>query len=155
MKAVRQLTGSVLLALSLVLGSGCDDSTAEVQVKDGRRLYEASCGSCHERDGEGKYGVASPLAKSAWVVGSVERLARIALHGVRGPIVVRGKSYNLEMPGFDLAFDDSQLAAILTYIRQAWGNEGPAVSTETVAAIRTKEKARGDSWTAEELLELD
>lgn len=158
MNEVRQLRWGALPVLLLLLGSGqgCGgDSTAEVQVIHGRRLYETSCGSCHQLGGEGKYGVASPLAESSWVVESVERLVRIALHGVRGPIEVKGKWYNLEMPGFDRAYDDTQIAAILTYIRQAWGNSASAVSPETVAAIRVKEKERGDSWTAEELLVLD
>ena len=117
----------------------------------GRLLYEVSCGACHQADGEGKEGVASPLAGSEWVMGSEGRLLRIALDGVRGPMMVRGRRYQLEMPALRYVYGDEDMAAILTYIRGAWGNAAPAVSAGTVAAVRSQTARRGDSWTAQDL----
>lgn len=96
-------------------------------------------------------GVGPPLAGSEWVVGPAERLVRISLGGVRGPLQTGGRSYNLEMPPM-VFFNDDDMAAILTYTRAAWGNAGAPVSPEEVRRIRAATADRGDSWTAEELL---
>ena len=95
-----------------------------------------------------------PLAGSPWVQGLEARLARIVLHGVRGPIEVNGRVYNQEMPGLGRIFNDEELAAILTYIRQAWGNHAPSIAAATVTEIRSATSNRDDSWTAEELTDL-
>jgi mono/diheme cytochrome c family protein len=144
-------------ALLLIFMSGCLASCRPRELAEGvgkgrgRTLYEVSCGACHQVDGEGKEGVSSPLAGSEWVTGSEGRLLRIALDGVRGPIMVRGRRYQLEMPALRHVYDDADMAAILTYIRGAWGNAAPAVTTGAVAAVRSQTASRGDSWTAQEL----
>ena len=127
------------------------EPAGKVSARRGRALYEVSCGACHQVAGEGKEGVASPLAGSEWVTGSEGRLVRIALDGIRGPILVRGQRYQLEMPALRHVYEDEDLAAILTYIRGAWGNGAPPVEARTVAGVRRQTAQRGDSWTAEEL----
>jgi len=121
-------------------------------LSDGRRLYEVSCGACHQSDGGGKKGVASPLAGSEWVLGADPVLIRIALDGIRGPIEVKGVRYQLEMPAIRHIYDDQQMAAILTYVRRAWGNRGAIVLPGAVREIRADTADRGDSWTVPELL---
>ncbi len=79
------------------------------------------------------------------------RLARIVLHGLRGPITVAGKEYNLEMPAMGV-FDDQDIAMILTYVRSTWGKSDDPVTQETIGRIRTQTRKRTDSWTVEELL---
>ncbi|MDA2938949.1 cytochrome c [Acidobacteria bacterium AH-259-A15] len=135
------------------LAYGTEAKDDKAAISRGKKLYEVSCGSCHRASGSGAEGVASPLAGSPWVEGSAQRLVRIALHGVRGPIEVNGRTFNLEMPGFQNVFGDEDLSAILTYTRQAWGNKAPPVQPEMVATIRASTAARGDSWTAEELMQ--
>jgi mono/diheme cytochrome c family protein len=99
------------------------------------------------------------LAGAEWVLGSEERLARIVIHGLKGPITVKGSQYNGAMPVFGKVagsgynWSDDKIAAVLTYIRQEWGNKGAAVSTELVTAIRTKEGGRKE-WSPEELLQI-
>ncbi len=138
--------------------SGCESdampgpAATAARITTGKQLYDVGCAGCHKPTGKGAEGVGLPLAGSAWVEGRESRLVRIALHGVRGPIEVQGRSYNLEMPGFGPVYDDESLAAILTYVRQAWGNQAPPVTTETMREIRAVEASRGDSWTVEELL---
>jgi mono/diheme cytochrome c family protein len=125
----------------------------------GKKLYLSACVACHLPDGKGIAGVNPPLAGAEWVLGSEERLARIVIHGLKGPITVKGNQYNGAMPVFGKVpgsgynWSDDKIAAVLTYIRQEWGNNGSAVSTELVAAIRTKEGGRKE-WTAEELLQI-
>ena len=144
---------ALLLFALAVCEAGCQlgEPAGKVSARRGRTLYEVSCGACHQVNGEGKEGVASPLAGSEWVTGSEGRLVRIALDGIRGPIMVKGKRYQLEMPALRHVYGDEDLAAILTYIRGAWGNESPAVKMQAVAGIRQQTARRGDSWTAEEL----
>jgi mono/diheme cytochrome c family protein len=144
------------LVFLLAAFPGCGGSSSEDPVAlRGKTLYDVSCAACHQPDGAGKEGVALSLVDSSWVQGPEGRLVRIALHGVRGPIEVHGKSYNLEMPGFQNVFGDEEMAAVLTYLRQAWGNRAPSVSAASVAAIRAAHRERGDSWTAAELLEVE
>ena len=97
--------------------------------------------------------------KSEWVTGSEERVIRIVLHGLQGPIKVEGTDYNSAMPAFGRVagsgynWTDDKIAAVLTYVRQEWGNQAGPITTEKVAEIRTKE---GDHkpWTSAELEKL-
>jgi mono/diheme cytochrome c family protein len=79
-------------------------------------------------------------------------LARIVLHGLRGPITVAGTEYNLEMPAMGF-FDDQDIAAILTYIRDTWGKPSQPTTPKTISLIRAQNQDRADSWTIEELLD--
>ena len=81
-------------------------------------------------------------------------MVRIVLHGVRGPINVNGRPYNLEMEFDPSDFSDQDLADVLTYVRKAWGNDGRRIDEATVRGIREAEGDR-DSWTVEELMEVE
>ena len=157
MKETLRAAGCLTVILVLIAGvmTGCGSKThdADAAIARGKQLYEVSCGSCHRPTGSGAKGIAAPLAGSPWVKDSVERLVRISLQGVRGPIEVNGRTFNLEMPGFQNVYGDEDLAAILTYARQAWGNDASPIPPERVASIRASTANRGDSWTAEELME--
>ena len=96
------------------------------------------CGACHGQNGEGGP-IAPPLAGSDWVKGPVSNLIRIQLRGLQGPITVSGKEYN--MPGGMAALSyqtDAQIAGVLTYIRNSFGNKASAVTPEQVAALRSE-----------------
>jgi mono/diheme cytochrome c family protein len=152
--------GGVHAALLMVIvhSTGCSpiaDSPNQQRLARGQQLYETSCAACHQVSGWGEEGVAPPLVGSQWVTGSPERLIRIALHGVRGPIEVRGQTYRLEMEFPQFGFDDVEIAEILTYVRQAWGNDAAEVSSDTVRQVRSETAERRDSWTAGELLAID
>jgi len=138
-------------AITVVSVTGCSFVPLGGTASRGRALYEVSCGACHQPDGGGREGVASPLAGSEWVTGSEGRLLRIALDGVRGPIEVKGRRYQLEMPALRHVYGDEDMAAILTYIRGAWGNSAPAITVDSVGKVRSETARRGDSWTVEEL----
>ena len=125
-------------------------------VEMGKKLYNnAACNACHQPNGVGVPGAIPPLANSEWVTGSEERLIRIVLHGIQGPIKVAGADYNSAMPAFGRVagsaynWTDDKIAAVLTYVRKEWGNAGP-ISTEKVSEVRSKE-ADHKPWTAAEL----
>jgi mono/diheme cytochrome c family protein len=119
----------------------------------GRTQYALICAQCHRPDGLGQEGKAPPLLNSRWVLGPDKRLARIVLHGMRGPIPVGDKIFNLDMPALK-ALSDDQIAAVLTYIRRSWGHTAPPVDPATVQTIREWQQARRDGWTVPELLEV-
>ena len=94
------------------------------------------CMACHGPNAEGTV-IAPPLAKSNWVNGPVENLIRIQLRGLQGPINVSGKAYTTPVPMPAQAQQtDEQIAAVLTYVRNSFGNSAPAVTPAQVKAQR-------------------
>jgi mono/diheme cytochrome c family protein len=117
----------------------------------GERLYQGRCVACHQPDGKGRPGQFPPLAGSEWVLGSPAILSRIVLHGLQGPVTVSGQTYNGQMPALAAQMNDQQIAAVLTFIRQAWGNSAGHVDDKTVAAARQATSSRKSPWTVAEL----
>lgn len=117
----------------------------------GRAVYENVCALCHNTDGAGKPNQAPAFAGSEWVLGSPGRLIRIPLTGLAGPITVKGEAWNLAMPAMGAALSDDDLAAVLTYMRQSWGNKASAITAEQVKAVRAEAGGRSQPWTAAEL----
>jgi mono/diheme cytochrome c family protein len=117
----------------------------------GKRLYVANCAACHQPSGLGLSGQFPPLAGSEWVVGDTTVLQKILLQGLQGPVSVKGQSYNGNMPAFGARLNDDQLASVLSYIRQEWGNAADPISPSSVADIRKATSQRSTPWVAEEL----
>lgn len=118
----------------------------------GREKYQL-CAACHQANGQGQANLAPPLAGSDWVnAAQADRIIRIVLHGLQGPVDVNGETWNLIMAGLGGALSDEEVAAVLTYIRgnADWGNSAGPVTPEQVAAIRSAEGAKM-FWSAEEL----
>ncbi len=109
---------------------------------DGAAVYAARCVACHQANGAGLPGVFPPLAASEWVTGKESTLAAVVLHGIEGPLTVKGSTYNGAMPAFAAQLGDAELAALLTHIRSQWGNTAAPVTAETVAAVRRETAAR-------------
>jgi mono/diheme cytochrome c family protein len=119
----------------------------------GKRTFQNTCQACHQESGLGLPGQYPPLAGSEWVQASDPvRIVRIALDGLHGPVLVKGETFNNIMVPWRGALSDQQLAAVLTYVRQAWGNKAPAVNEPEVKEIREATQGRGGlPWTAPEL----
>ena len=120
----------------------------------GEASFKSYCAACHQHGGQGVEGRVPPLDNSPWVSGSEDRLVRIVLNGLRGPIEIDGKTYNLEMPAFRMLFKDDNISSILTYVRQRYGAPSPPVTTETVARVRQETQDRSRYGTVEELLQV-
>ena len=124
----------------------------------GKTIYESTCAGCHQTNGEGLVPIAPPLNKSEWVTGPVDRLVLISLYGLRGPVTVRGKVYKEPevqpvMPGLkdNPDFTDENMAAVLTYIRNAWDNQAEGVDAAKVKSLREHHQGRETPFTASEL----
>jgi len=129
-------------------------SGPEMLIAKGEALYGIVCIACHQPTGLGSPGQYPPLAGSEWAQGPANRVIRIPLHGLSGPIQVKGQTWNAAMPAFGTMpplDSDENLAAVLTYVRQAWGNQGDPITPEQVKAIRAETASRSSQWTADEL----
>ncbi|GAB3947606.1 hypothetical protein GCM10028805_20160 [Spirosoma harenae] len=121
----------------------------------GRQHYLSTCSGCHGTDGAGLARFAPPLIGSEWVLGDEKRLALIVLHGIEGPIEVAKRIYDAPdilpvMPSHS-TMDDGAITAILTYIRNEWGNSAGPMGRRTVSMTRVTSQGRVVPWTAKEL----
>ena len=121
------------------------------QFDAGKQTFMGLCAACHQPTGKGLEGLAPPLADSEWVNGNPARIARIVMHGLRGPVKVKGLTYSLDMPAAGF-LSDAQIADVLTYIRREWDHEAAPVKIDFVKTIREQTKGRNDAWTEKELL---
>ncbi len=115
----------------------------------GKRLF-SNCMTCHQANGRGQPPVYPPLRGSPYALGEPGRLIRIVLHGLEGEVEVEGVRYNQAMQVPALATDDD-IAAVLTYVRSAWGNNASPIDSEMVRTVREQTKGRTRSWTVDEL----
>ena len=96
-----------------------------------------------------------PLAGSEWVnTKGFERLTHIPLAGLNGPLTVEGKDWNLNMAPMGAALSDADLANVLTYIRESWGNQAGPVTTDEVKSVRAALGGRPQPLNAEKLKAL-
>lgn len=121
-------------------------------LAQGKARYDQVCGLCHGPNGEGKPGQAPPLAGSEWVdAKGFQRLAHVPLEGLSGPVAVKGQTWNLSMPAMGAAMSDADLAGVLSYIRNSWGNKESPVTAADVKAVRAKIGAHPAPLSGEEL----
>jgi mono/diheme cytochrome c family protein len=114
--------------------TGAPASTAPVAAA-GAKVFSTDCASCHQANGQGVPGAFPPLAGSDIVNGPASRVIHIVKYGLTGPVTVAGKTFNGQMPAWSPQISDSDIAAVITYIRSSWGNHGSAVTTAQVTAV--------------------
>ncbi len=120
---------------------------------------ESHCSTCHLPTGQGNGTVYPPLVGSPWVTGSEERLIKLALHGMWGKMQVRGKIYDPArgippMTAFRDLLNDRDMADVLTFVRNTWGNQASPIDEKTVAMVRAESSSRTTFWRPEELEKL-
>lgn len=132
-------------------------SEADALFAKGRQVYNTYCSACHQPNGRGVPNQFPPLAGSDWVLTEgPNRIIRIVLHGLQGPITVNGVEYNNVMLPWRDQLSDEDIAAVVTFIRgnKDWGNDaGPATAAQ-VKVIREATARRDTAWTAQELLAI-
>lgn len=130
--------------------------TPEQLYDIGKGVYAQVCVSCHQPTGQGLPPAFPPLVGSEWVA-SEERMIRVILHGLQGPIKVKGADFNGVMPaagpgsGFNLS--PERVAAVATYVRKEFGPNLAPVTQAKVEEIRSQSGNRG-AWTGPELEKL-
>jgi mono/diheme cytochrome c family protein len=136
------------LALVFLAAAAVAAPDAET-MKQGQAIYSKTCLPCHQPTGMGIPGAFPPLAGSEWVARDASIAVRNIVNGMQGPIVVKGATYNMPMPAV-LGVSDKEIAAVVTYVNNSWGNKGPIVTEEEVKAIKKKYADRKTPWTAAE-----
>ena len=126
------------------------DQRSAKLIARGKQVYNI-CKVCHQVNGLGLFPTYPPLANTSYVTGDATVLIKIMLHGLDGPITVDGKNYDASMPPITVN-NDQDIAAVVSYIRQAWGNEADVVYPSEVTALRKQYEGRKSMWRAEELL---
>jgi nitrite reductase (NO-forming) len=109
--------------------------TVEDQIAAGRQLFTGTCSVCHQAEGTGLPGVFPPLAKSDLIAADPKRPIDILLHGLTGKVTVNGQEYNSVMPPMTQLTDD-EIANIITYVLNSWGNPGGRVTVDEVQKAR-------------------
>lgn len=128
--------------------------------KRGSQIFQrdSHCATCHLTNGKGNGVVYPTLVGSPWVTGSEDRLVKLALHGMWGKLTVRGKTYDPArgvppMTAFKDLLKDDELADVLTFVRNTWGNKATPIDAKTVKRIRSATAGRTVFWKPDELLD--
>lgn len=134
-------------------GSSKPDSKTAAAKPDGAAIYSAQCSACHQGNGQGVPGAFPPLAGSEWLQTDAAIPVAIVHDGLQGKIEVAGNSFQGVMPKFGGTLSDAELAAVLNYARNEWGNSAKEIDPATVTEHKERFGDRKD-WSAEELKEV-
>jgi len=132
------------------------DAEAKRQFIAGQEVYnrEGLCMTCHRGDGGGLPPAFPSIASSPWVTEDKERLIKLVLFGLMGPLEVNGKKFDGQVPMTPFAgmLKDEEIANVLTFVRNHFGNKADAVTPAEVKAVRSAQPGRMTFYTVEELL---
>ncbi len=110
-------------------------------IARGKTVYENACLACHQQDGSGVPNMNPPLAKTKWVLGDKKALTKIVLKGLQGgEIEIDGDKFHNPMPPQESVLNDQEIADVLTYVRNSFGNKASMVTMAEVKALRAKLK---------------
>ncbi|HUS35981.1 MAG TPA: c-type cytochrome, partial [Verrucomicrobiae bacterium] len=118
--------------------------TKEIQIARGKQVFMQTCFVCHQPSGEGIPSQIPPLAKSDFLMADKERSIRVVLQGLSGEVQVNDKKFNgIMVPLNNLA--DEEIANVLTYVRNSFGNTGDPVAPDEVRKVRSESPAPAPS----------
>jgi len=125
----------------------------ERKYDSGKKIFALRCASCHQANGLGIPNQYPPLADSEWVSANPALITKIILKGLKGEITVKGEKYGTSAAVNMAAvpIDDREIANVVTYVRQAWGNDFGEITTDEVATIRSDTDDQKDQWIGEAL----
>ncbi|MHA6249604.1 c-type cytochrome [Pontibacter sp. CAU 1760] len=132
---IKAIVAAVLIPLGYLYTTQTDGLTAS--AKRGEAVYKTNCQSCHQANGEGIAGVFPPLAKSDFLLKDQKRAIGVVLHGLNGEIKVNGQVFNMVMPAQG-ALSDQEVADVLNYVQNNWGNKAKPVTPTQVSEARKK-----------------
>jgi mono/diheme cytochrome c family protein len=139
---MRQLViAAVLVFFTFIFGSfDVQQAGLQASISRGKKLYDLYCLACHQDDGAGVPRMNPPLSKTKWVLGDKKELVTIVLKGLNGgEIEIDGDKYHNPMASHAF-LKDQEIADVLTYIRNSFGNKASAIAATEVKTIRAKLK---------------
>ncbi len=136
---IKSVFGAVLIAavaLATTIDASAQDKAAS--MTRGQKVYNEYCKTCHQANGQGLGAVYPPLAKSDYLTKTpMPQIIKEVVNGKSGKIKVNGKEYNGVMAPLPKKYTDEDIAGVLTYVYNSWGNKGPVV---TVADVKKHKK---------------
>lgn len=132
--AIYLSEGQALQPISMEQKKAPAPTNFEERMQAGKIVYQANCMACHQQNGQGVPNAFPPLAKADYLMADKMRSIKIVKHGLEGPITVNGQTFNSVMPALGLSDDD--VASVVTYIRNSFGNKGEAVTVEEVRRVK-------------------
>ena len=136
---MRKLASAAFAAFAaLVLGAAAVPAANATRPAPpaGDKVFAANCAGCHGANGQGVPGVFPSLAANPYVAGDAKRVIHTVKFGLNGKIVVKGVKYDGQMPAWQGTLSDPEIAAVISYVRRAWGNKASPVTAAQVAAVR-------------------
>ena len=133
--AVAVILGVMIFTFGIVQSTKAQDIKASMEK--GKTIYENTCLACHQINGSGVPGMNPPLKNTKWVLGDKKTLINIVLNGLNEEIEVNGEVYANVMPAFN-SLSDEEIADVLTYVRNSFGNKASAVKADEVKKVRAK-----------------
>ncbi|GJM33925.1 MAG: cytochrome c [Saprospiraceae bacterium] len=155
-RAIAHLNGENLEVEEVQIQTHLKGKNRDLFIK-GKELYEreAYCGTCHQKQGQGLAAAGyPPLRQSKWVTEDEERLIKLTLKGIYGPMEVLHQEYQGKVPmtPFEGLMNDEEIAAVLTFVRNSFGNKATVIRPEKVKTVRTAIADKVGFYTASELL---
>jgi mono/diheme cytochrome c family protein len=128
----------------------------ERKISSGEKVFAVRCASCHQANGLGIAGQYPPLDGSNWVTSDPGIITNIILKGLKGEIVVKGETYGTSaaVNMAAVAISDREIANVVTYVRQAWGNNAEEIFEDEVASIRSDSAEQQDQWTGDQIISM-
>lgn len=114
-------------------------TASSAAITRGKALYRQYCISCHQENGSGVPRMNPPLIKTEYVLGDKTRLIGILLNGFNEDVEINGDYYSNPMPS-QAALKDDEIADILSYVRNSFGNKASTVSATEVSQVRAVKK---------------
>jgi mono/diheme cytochrome c family protein len=137
------IAASLLLIVIYLLAQTKPKTTTQgvnkASVERGKKVYDTYCLPCHQVDGSGVPGMNPPLKKTKWVLGDKKQLITIILKGMDEQIEIDGEEYSNVMASHAF-LKDQEIADVLTYVRNSFGNKASGVTAADVKAIRSQLK---------------
>ncbi len=128
------MTALLCALLFAIIGFSFEQTSApNNSIQDGKKVYDTYCISCHMENGMGVEGAFPSLVKTC-NLSDKNRLVKIILQGMRGPLKVNGISFDGEMAGIEMT--DKEVADVINYIRNSWGNKAPLVQVAEIPAAK-------------------
>ncbi len=100
----------------------------------GMMVYDNNCKGCHQNKGQGLNDLYPPLAQSDFLKKNPEKSIQYIYYGTNDTITVNGKQYNFQMPD-NKHLTREQIADVMTYISNSWGNKSPSYDVKTINEI--------------------
>jgi mono/diheme cytochrome c family protein len=133
-------TSTILMAQNKKPITASKQGNMQGAISRGKTVYASYCLACHQADGSGVPNLNPPLIQTEWVTGSKSTLIDMILKGSRGKVEIDGETFHNTMPA-QAHLTDLQIADVLTYIRNNFGNKASSVSAAEVKAERAKIKS--------------